>query len=1270
MSHPLRQDRRSRRLRIEPLEDRRLLAGVTVGNNLDVVNGVTTSIVALIAMPGADGISLREAILAANATAGADTITFAPSMSGQTITLGGSQLEITEALTIDASPLAQNVTINANLQSRVMEITASSGDFTLAGLNLTRGQSTASGGAISSDSGGLLTLLESTVDGNTAVEGGGGISASGAVTLMRSTVSGNNTTGDIGFGGGVLSLGLGSVKLNSSTVSGNRTTGFSALGGGIFSSTSVFLSHSTVSGNFTTGMISDGGGIVANDSVTLSWSTVTGNSAQHSSSRGGGVYLDNGVVNDPILVKGSIVAGNAATTGPDVFSATGMTPTINYSVLGTGVAPIAGGNNVVTNNPLLGPLANNGGPTLTHALLAGSPAFNAGDPATFFPPGTFDQRGAPFARVFGGRIDIGAFEQGNLIVDSTSDMVDGVYGPGQFSLREAILLANARPGADTITFASGMSGQTITLGGTSLAITEALTVDAAPLAANVTVDANLLSRVFNISAISGNVTLAGLNITGGRTTADVVVGGEGGAIRSTRNALLTLRESTVSGSGTAGFAANGGGVFAVGDVWLENSTVSGNNTAGPSAFGGGIYVGGNTTLLQSTVSGNGTLGQVADGGGVYALGAVTITQSTVTGNFTIDSTSRGGGLLQFNGGSNLPLSISGSIIADNAAAMGRDVFPDPQSALTVNDSLIGTGVAPTAGGNNVVTNNPLLGPLADNGGPTPTHALLAGSPAFNAGDPTVVFNAAEFDQRGTPFARVAGGRIDIGAFEHDLVVDTNSDVVDGSYGPGQFSLREAIGLANTRPGVDFIGFASALSGQTITLGGTQLDVTEAVTIDARPLAQNVTIDANLQSRALRIDDPNTATESFAVTLAGLNFVNGRTAGPSPGGAIRSLTSGLVTLSESTVADSRTADADGGGVWAPNLRFERSTVSGNETRGTSASGGGVWATTLDVDQSTLSGNSTLVDGGGAYVEQALTINQSTITLNTAGNRGAGVFRPNSAASYPLTISGSILAANAAPSAPDLRPGTGSVVTANYSLFGDATGSGVTAGTGTGNLRNVSAQLGPLADNGGPTRTHALLTGSPARNAGDPAIVFNATQFDQRGTPFARVFGGRIDIGAFEVQQASFPIGDYNRSGSVTTADHAFWATNFGATTSLGLQADGNNDGAVDAADYTIWRDVYTPPASAAVATAAVSNVVITLPPPTETLAKPNAARQIAPSPARRTELLLAARQAAFAELGEEVSATSPRMNNSRTSTLRGERAVFNPFGSLQAAGRGL
>src|SRR4029079_6790983 len=84
----------NRRLGLELLEDRRLLALVTVSNVFDVVNGNTTSITSLIATPGGDGISLREAIQAANATAGADEVRFAAALSGATISLGGTELAI------------------------------------------------------------------------------------------------------------------------------------------------------------------------------------------------------------------------------------------------------------------------------------------------------------------------------------------------------------------------------------------------------------------------------------------------------------------------------------------------------------------------------------------------------------------------------------------------------------------------------------------------------------------------------------------------------------------------------------------------------------------------------------------------------------------------------------------------------------------------------------------------------------------------------------------------------------------------------------------------------------------------------------------------------------------------------------------------------------------------------------------------------------------------------------------------------------------------
>ncbi len=91
--------------------------------------------------------------------------------------------------------------------------------------------------------------------------------------------------------------------------------------------------------------------------------------------------------------------------------------------------------------------------------------------------------------------------------------------------------------------------------------------------------------------------------------------------------------------------------------------------------------------------------------------------------------------------------------------------------------------------------------------------------------------------------------------------------------------------------------------------------------------------------------------------------------------------------------------------------------------------------------------------------------------------------------------------------------------------------------------VDPLLGPLADNGGPTQTHALLPGSPAINAGDPNAmpgVDGVPLYDQRGEGFERVAGGRIDMGAFEVQPLQ---ADFDKDGDVDGNDFLVWQTNF-------------------------------------------------------------------------------------------------------------------------------
>ncbi|MEZ6071918.1 MAG: right-handed parallel beta-helix repeat-containing protein [Pirellulales bacterium] len=269
------------RLGHEPLEDRRVLSAVTVTNNLDLVNGDTTSIAALLANDGGDGIALREAIEAANNTLGADEITFDFGHDGpETILLGLGELEITDDVTItgDGPDL---MTIDAQQNSRIFNITAASGDFTLAGMTITGGRTTGNferGGAISSQFSAVVDIdgCRVTDSSTSGIQSwGGGIFVRHRLSISASTISGNSTTGDDAVGGGVFARYL---SLRQSTVSGNSTSGADADGGGIFSAFELTIEDSTISGNSVAGAGTMGGGVLSRlAGATISRSTIVDN---------------------------------------------------------------------------------------------------------------------------------------------------------------------------------------------------------------------------------------------------------------------------------------------------------------------------------------------------------------------------------------------------------------------------------------------------------------------------------------------------------------------------------------------------------------------------------------------------------------------------------------------------------------------------------------------------------------------------------------------------------------------------------------------------------------------------------------------------------------------------------------------------------------------------------------------------------------------------------------------------------------------------------
>jgi CSLREA domain-containing protein len=295
--------------------------------------------------------SLREAIAISAAN---DTINFVSGLTG-TITLN-SPLAITRAVKING-PGANLLTISGNNAVRVFTISAGAA-VTLNKLGIANGNAgSGNGGAI--HNAGNLILVYVSVANSTTTGLGGGIFSSGVLTVNRSVISGNSAPN----GSAVYNQGA-TFVLNNSTVSGNSGPGSAIYNNG----TTVRFTNATVASNTGTG-------------------------------------LNNPNVSGKIYLKNSIVANNTVANCAGIITNNGFNLQNPAMTCGATITRI---------NPKLGPLANNGGPTLTMRLAIGSPALDAGDNATCASLGNVDQRGVvrPVDGNGDGTLvcDIGAFE--------------------------------------------------------------------------------------------------------------------------------------------------------------------------------------------------------------------------------------------------------------------------------------------------------------------------------------------------------------------------------------------------------------------------------------------------------------------------------------------------------------------------------------------------------------------------------------------------------------------------------------------------------------------------------------------------------------------------------------------------------------------------------------------------------------------------------------------------------------------------------------------
>ncbi|HAA60656.1 MAG TPA: hypothetical protein DCE39_06970 [Planctomycetaceae bacterium] len=576
----------------------------------------------------------------------------------------------------------------------------------------------------------------------------------------------------------------------------------------------------------------------------------------------------------------------------------------------------------------------------------------------------------------------------------------------------------------------------------------------------------------DITDTSGGLTVVGAG--SGNTVIDA--NGIDRAFQVLENVSATLRNLTVTGGAVTG-SSEGGAASNSGTLFLSGVTISGNTSQGS---GGGLYntLGGSLTIDESDVSGN----TAFDGGGIYNNddGALAVRNSVVHDN--VASNDGGGVYNDLDGDLDL---INSDLIRNTAVGQGGGVYNNDAANLTVSNSRFSVNAAEDGGAifNELVS------------------VLTIGNTSFSA-------NEASDD----------GGAI----YNDDGLVVSTRNIYSGN-------------IAADGGGVLF----NASNGN-VTLDGDSLALNEAggrggaadnfgtLSLDGTTITSNTAVDGGAIASARQLDVTGTV---FSGNVA-----------LSRGGGLFNDDVGVVNV-VSTQFVSNNSGGDGGGIFVTDnsdATFSFVTVQGNESVG---DGGGVFnatETAFAMTESLLVGNVAEGDGGGFYNSDAgdavvanvtmgqniasngggiantgnLELTHSTVYENSAETDGGGISNTPTVPDK-LSIRNTIVARNTSPAAADL---VGTLFQSDgHNLIGDA--GGVTfAGSGdqSGDTASpLDPSLFDLKFNGGPTQTHGLQFGSPARDAGDNS---DAPVTDQRG--FTRIFDGdgdgtsTIDIGALE------------------------------------------------------------------------------------------------------------------------------------------------------------
>ena len=932
--------------------------------------------------------------------------------------------------------------------------------------NMTTGPST-SGGGILNDMG-VLTVRNTTLNGNTSIRAGGAIednsAAGNTLTLTNVSMADNTTGGSPGNGGGLHITGPGNSMITDCNVIGNRAE---AEGGGLWNGTGVMtVSGSMINSNTTVGMGANQGGagiFNAGGTVNINGGTVNGNMTSGMSTSGGGILNDMGILsvtNTELSGNSSIRAGGAIEDN----SAAGNTLTLTNVTMNNNTTSSAPGNGgglhitgpgnstitdcTVTNNSAAaegGGLWNGAGEmTVSGCSVNGNTT--VGDGA--------DQGGAGIFNAGGTLIVMGGTINDNM-TSGTSTSGGGILNDlGILTVTNTMISGNSSIRAGGGIEDNSAAGNTLTLTNVTLNENNTASSPGNGGGLHITGPGDSMINGCTVSENTASAEGAGLwngagtmTVSGSQINDNIVAGdgaAQGGGGIFNAGGTLIVSDCSINTNMTTGPSTSGGGILNdLGTLTVSNTELRGNaairagggiednsamgstltlttvvledNTTGASpGNGGGLHITGpgNSTISDCRVAGNAA---ASEGGGLWnGSGSMTVMGSIISGNTTMGADANQGGAGLFNAGGTL-LVDSCSIntnISSGTAASGGGILND-MGTLTVVNSLISDNTAVRAGGG--IEDNSAAGNMLTLTGVSLLNNFAGSSPGNGGGlhitgpGDSNITNC----QVMTNTAAAEGG----GLWNGSGVMTVNATNVESNIATGNDADHGGAGIFNNGGTLNINGseIVDNMSTGTAGSGGGLLSTAGEVTIENSVFEDN---SANRAGGAIELIDGN-----LTFTSSGMfdNDVSGTAGTPAPGnggGLHITGNSGTILLTGS-LFEGNEAGREGGALWnqsGTTMTITNCIIDDNASLGEMITNGGAGifnnSGILVVNNSTISNNEdegAAAAGGGIHNKAGgtVTVFASTISRNASAN-GGGVYNDGTS----MSILASTVAFNSA------------------------------------------------------------------------------------------------------------------------------------------------------------------------------------------------------------------------------------------------------------------